>query len=82
MERFRPILMTTLAAMLGALYLLSLLLIWVVLAVLSVLAVNIAPFIASAGVLGLAIGFGAQQLFAQHRAIWDLLEARASAREW
>ncbi len=28
-----------------------------------------------------AIGFGAQQLFAQHRAIWDLLEARASARE-
>jgi hypothetical protein len=28
-----------------------------------------------------ALGFGAQQLFAQHRAIWDLLEARASARE-
>lgn len=28
-----------------------------------------------------AIGFGAQQLFAQHLAIWDLLEARASARE-
>lgn len=28
-----------------------------------------------------AVGFGAQQLFAQHRAIWDLLEARASARE-
>ena len=28
-----------------------------------------------------AIGFGAQQLFAQHRAIWDLLEARASARD-
>jgi len=28
-----------------------------------------------------AVGFGAQQLFAQHRALWDLLEARASARE-
>jgi len=27
-----------------------------------------------------AIGFGAQQLFAQHRAIWDLLEARARSR--
>jgi small-conductance mechanosensitive channel len=39
-----------------------LLLIWVVLAVLSVLGVNIAPFIASAGVVGLAIGFGAQNL--------------------
>lgn len=39
-----------------------LLLIWVVLAILSVLGVNIAPFIASAGVVGLAIGFGAQNL--------------------
>jgi small conductance mechanosensitive channel len=39
-----------------------LLLIWVVLAVLSTLGVNIAPFIASAGVVGLAIGFGAQNL--------------------
>lgn len=28
-----------------------------------------------------AVSFGAQQLLAQHRAIWDLLEARASARE-
>lgn len=28
-----------------------------------------------------AVCFGAQQLFAQHRALWDLLEARASARE-
>lgn len=27
-----------------------------------------------------AISFGAQQLLAQHRAIWNLLEARASAR--
>ena len=39
-----------------------LMLIWVVLAILSVLGVNIAPFIASAGVVGLAIGFGAQNL--------------------
>lgn len=38
------------------------LLTWVVLAILSVLGVNIAPFIASAGVIGLAIGFGAQNL--------------------
>ena len=28
-----------------------------------------------------AVSFGAQQLLAQHRAIWALLEARASARE-
>ena len=38
------------------------LLVWVVLSVLSVLGVNIAPFIASAGLVGLAIGFGAQNL--------------------
>ncbi|MDQ2637146.1 MAG: mechanosensitive ion channel family protein [Actinomycetota bacterium] len=38
------------------------LLTWVILAVLSVVGVNIAPFIASAGVVGLAIGFGAQNL--------------------
>lgn len=38
------------------------LLVWMVLAILSVLGVNIAPFIASAGVVGLAIGFGAQNL--------------------
>lgn len=38
------------------------LLVWVVLAVLNVVGVNIAPFIASAGVVGLAIGFGAQNL--------------------
>ncbi|BCI51620.1 mechanosensitive ion channel protein MscS [Mycolicibacterium litorale] len=37
-------------------------LIWVVLAILNALGVNIAPFIASAGVVGLAIGFGAQNL--------------------
>ncbi len=28
-----------------------------------------------------AMGFGAQQVFAQHRGLWDLLEARASARD-
>ncbi len=38
------------------------LLVWLVLAGLNVLGVNIAPFIASAGVVGLAIGFGAQNL--------------------
>lgn len=38
------------------------LLTWVILAILSVVGVNIAPFIASAGVVGLAIGFGAQNL--------------------
>jgi small-conductance mechanosensitive channel len=37
-------------------------LIWVLLSVLNVLGVNIAPFIASAGIVGLAIGFGAQNL--------------------
>lgn len=39
-----------------------LLLVWGILAILNVLGVNIAPFIASAGVAGLAIGFGAQNL--------------------
>lgn len=38
------------------------LLTWVILAILSVVGVNIAPFIASAGVVGIAIGFGAQNL--------------------
>jgi len=37
-------------------------LIWVVLQVLAVLGVNVAPFIASAGVIGVALGFGAQNL--------------------
>ncbi len=38
------------------------LLVWLSLAILNVVGVNIAPFIASAGVVGLAIGFGAQNL--------------------
>jgi hypothetical protein len=29
---------------------------------------------------GRAIGFGARQFLLQHRGMWDLLEARASAR--
>ncbi|WP_193044275.1 mechanosensitive ion channel family protein [Mycolicibacterium baixiangningiae] len=37
-------------------------LIWLMLSILNVVGVNIAPFIASAGVVGLAIGFGAQNL--------------------
>jgi hypothetical protein len=32
-------------------------------------------------VLQRAMAFGAQQVFAQHRGLWDLLEARASARD-
>ncbi|MCF8607878.1 mechanosensitive ion channel family protein [Gordonia sp. HY442] len=39
-------------------------LVWLVLTVLAELDVNIAPFIASAGIIGLAIGFGAQHLVA------------------
>ncbi|MGO3326708.1 mechanosensitive ion channel family protein [Gordonia sp. (in: high G+C Gram-positive bacteria)] len=38
--------------------------VWLVLSILSELDVNIAPFIASAGIIGLAIGFGAQHLVA------------------
>lgn len=37
-------------------------LVWCVLQILGILGVNVAPFIASAGVIGLAIGFGAQNL--------------------
>lgn len=37
-------------------------LIWVVLQTLSILGVNVAPFIASAGIVGVALGFGAQAL--------------------
>jgi len=35
---------------------------------------------AQTGGIERAIAFGAQQVFAQHRGLWDLLEARASAR--
>lgn len=38
--------------------------VWLALSILSELDVNIAPFIASAGIIGLAIGFGAQHLVA------------------
>lgn len=37
-------------------------LVWVVLQILGILGVNVAPFIASAGVIGVALGFGAQNL--------------------
>ena len=37
-------------------------LVWVVLQTLAILGVNVAPFIASAGIVGVALGFGAQQL--------------------
>lgn len=39
-----------------------LVLIWVVLQTLGIFGLNVAPFIASAGILGLALGFGAQAL--------------------
>lgn len=38
------------------------LLIWVILNIFEIIGVNIGPFIASAGIVGLAIGFGAQNL--------------------
>ncbi|UVE96912.1 mechanosensitive ion channel family protein [Dietzia sp. B32] len=37
-------------------------LVWVVLQTLAILGVNVAPFIASAGIVGVALGFGAQAL--------------------
>ncbi|EOM77827.1 mechanosensitive ion channel family protein [Rhodococcus rhodnii] len=37
-------------------------LIWAILQILGILGVNVAPFIASAGIVGLALGFGAQNL--------------------
>ena len=37
-------------------------LVWVVLQTLAILGVNVAPFIASAGIVGVALGFGAQTL--------------------
>jgi small conductance mechanosensitive channel len=37
-------------------------LVWVVLQTLAIVGVNVAPFIASAGIVGLALGFGAQTL--------------------
>lgn len=39
-----------------------LVLVWVVLQTLAILGVNVAPFIASAGIVGVALGFGAQTL--------------------
>ncbi|MFD2393178.1 mechanosensitive ion channel family protein [Dietzia aerolata] len=37
-------------------------LVWVILQTLAILGVNVAPFIASAGIVGVALGFGAQAL--------------------
>ena len=39
------------------------------------------PEVDAAAPLARALAFGAQQLLAQHRGLWDLLEARASARD-
>ncbi|WP_404339345.1 DUF6975 family protein [Sphingomonas sp. MMS12-HWE2-04] len=42
--------------------------------------VTIVDALAREGTMERAMLFGAQQVFAQHRGLWDLLEARASAR--
>ncbi|MEO5866133.1 MAG: hypothetical protein ABIS14_16000 [Sphingomonas sp.] len=45
--------------------------------------IEVATIVATLGdsaALQRAMAFGAQQVFAQHRGLWDLLEARASAR--
>ncbi|SDA29766.1 hypothetical protein [Sphingomonas sp. NFR15] len=45
---------------------------------------DLAAFVATVGdspAIRRAIAFGAQQVFAQHRGLWSLLEARASARD-
>lgn len=42
--------------------------------------VTIVDALAREGSMERAMLFGAQQIFAQHRGLWDLLEARASAR--
>lgn len=42
---------------------------------------TLAATLASAPAVERAMGFGAQQLLAQHRALWDLADARRSARD-
>ncbi len=42
--------------------------------------VSVVDALAREGSMERAMLFGAQQVFAQHRGLWDLLEARASAR--
>ncbi|UZK66814.1 DUF6975 family protein [Sphingomonas sp. M1-B02] len=42
--------------------------------------VSVVDALARQGSMERAMLFGAQQVFAQHRGLWDLLEARASAR--
>lgn len=43
--------------------------------------VTVVDVLARESALERAMLFGAQQVFAQHRALWDLLEARAGARQ-
>lgn len=43
--------------------------------------VSVVDALAREGSMERAMLFGAQQLFAQHRGLWNLLEARASARD-
>ncbi|MDB5696418.1 MAG: hypothetical protein JWN21_1961 [Sphingomonas bacterium] len=44
-------------------------------------AFDVAGLLEQTTALERAVGFGAQQLLAQHRGLWSLLEARASARD-
>lgn len=53
--------MTTIGSVLKSLVS-FLVLLWVILQTLGILGINVAPFIASAGIVGLALGFGAQAL--------------------
>lgn len=46
-----------------------------------VAALDVDALLDRTGALERAVGFGAQQLLAQHRGLWSLLEARASARD-
>jgi hypothetical protein len=43
--------------------------------------VSVVDALARQGAMERAMLFGAQQVFAQHRGLWDLLEARSEARE-
>lgn len=43
--------------------------------------VSVVDALVREGAIERAMLFGAQQMFAQHRGLWDLLEARASARD-
>lgn len=58
-------------------------LVWVVLQTLAILGVNVAPFIASAGIVGVALGFGAQALVRDFLSgIFMLFEDQYGVGDW